>query len=279
VITHTSLRDWVDQYELSHEISESTAAHYRQSIHNAERFAGQPLTSATISDLVVNGALAAILKAGRSPEYARSVKSGVMAVWRDMADAGLVDYPRKIRPIRSRPKMPEVWTCEQIRTLLAAAGQISGRFRTVPLARADYWQTLIPMAWDSGLRRRDLHRMRRCDISEDFIWKQHKTRKLVRVRLRPSTLARIDAWGRPADAVLWPLWGSPPSWDAAWSKLVAAAAIPYGPFKRIRKSTGTAAEIIQPGAGHLVLGNTRAVFERNYLDSVRVVPPQPPELT
>ena len=31
-----------------------------------------------------------------------------------------------------------------------------------------------------------------------------------------------------------------------------------------------------PGAGHFLLGNTRAVFETNYLDAMRVETPQPP---
>ncbi len=52
------------------------------------------------------------------------------------------------------------------------------------------------------------------------------------------------------------------------------AAVPYRSFKRIRRSTGNAAEVACPGAGHRLLGNKRVVFEANYLDAMRVETPQ-----
>jgi len=144
--------------------------------------------------------------------------------------------------------------------------------------RGPYWEGLIRCAWDSGLRRKDLHRLTRADCKPDFQWTQHKTRKLVRVRLRPSTLDSIARLDRPDGAFLWPLWGVGPSWDQAWWKLVEAAGVPYGAFKTLRKSAGTASEKIQPGSGQYLLGNTRREFERHYVDPMQIECPQPPEL-
>lgn len=277
MINHTLL-DWVERYMLARGITDDTAAQYRRAIHTVGRHAGEPLFTRTISDKQVNQALAQMARQGRSPHYLRSVRAAVVAVWRDAAEAGHCSPPGRIRTIRTTPPCGIVWTHGQVQQLVAAAKTLPGEFRHVPLARAWYWETLIRTAWDSGLRRRDLHRFRREDVGPDFIWKQHKTQRPVRVRLRASTLARIDAWGRDPHVILWPLPGTGPAWDSAWRQLVDMATIPYGPFKTIRKSAGTAAEAQQPGAGHLLLGNTRTVFERHYVDLAQVVPPQPPEI-
>lgn len=97
-------------------------------------------------------------------------------------------------------------------------------------------------------------------------------------RLQPSPLQTIEQWNRRPDALLWPLWGTDNAFQGAWRRLLQIAMIAPGPFKKTRKSAGTAAEAQCPGAGHLLLGNTWAVFEQYYLDPAQVTPPQPPEL-
>ncbi len=273
-----TLLDWVDQYELSHDLTDETVAYYRRAIRTLENWIGEPLTTASISDGLVNGALQKLIQSGRSPHYARSLKTAVLATWRDWADAGHVEYPRRIRPIRSGPPAIKIWTPEEMSRLLAAARQLPGEFRSLRLNRAKYFETMILTVWDCALRRRDLHRLRRNEVGPDWIDHQNKTKKPIRVRLRPGTLAAIEAWGRGPDAVLWPLWGSDEVFRATFNRIVRDAGIPPAPWKTIRKSAGTAAEAICPGSGHLLLGNTRRVFERHYLQAGIVAGPQPPEL-
>jgi hypothetical protein len=59
---------------------------------------------------------------------------------------------------------------------------------------------------------------------------------------------------------------------------VKKAGLPHGPFKTLRKSTGTAVEVLKPGTGQFLLGDTRKEFERHYQDAMQVEVPQPPEL-
>lgn len=276
--TESFLSDWVAEYTLSHQVSEETARMYERSIRIAGNWAGDRLPLAGMCDRRLNSALVAMQEAGRSTDYIRSIKSGVLCVWRDAADAGQCDPPRKIRRLRALVKPPAIWSAEEISKLVIAADTLQGEFRTLPLSRSRWWHTLICAAWDSGLRRRDLHRLTREDCKSEFVWKQNKTQKPVKVRLRQATLAAIDAWGRTDDVPLWPLWGTDNAFLYDWHRIVAGAGIPYGPFKRIRKSAGTAAEQVTPGAGHYMLGNTRAVFERSYLDPMRIETPQPPKL-
>ena len=280
ITTHAerSFSDWVDEYALTHQVEDVTIDQYRAAIRVVENWASETMTTATISDRLLNGALSAMEQAGRSSAYVRSTKSAVMAVWRDAAEFGLCEPPKKIRRVRCQVRRTEVWSPDEVGRLMVAAKSLSGRFRTQPLLRAEYFESLIRIAWDSGLRRKDLHRLTRLDIKQDFVWTQNKTRKPVRVRLRQATLDLVEHWGRNNRDALWPMWGTDNAFRATWSKLVRVAGIPHGPFKKIRKSAGTAAEMASPGAGHYLLGNTRAVFETSYLDPMRIETPQPPEL-
>lgn len=273
-----SLRDWLDDYVQSHDITEETAAYYRRSVRVAEGWHGAPLTLDNLSDRIVNSIVVSMLESGRSPNYVRSIQQALLALWRDAAVADMCRPPRRIRTIRCSRHRPAVWTPQDIRDILASAGRLRGTLGRSGLCRRSYWSTLIRTAWDTGLRRKDLHRLTRADLTDGAVWMQHKTDKPVRLRLRASTLEAIDRWGRLPDDVLWPLWGSETAFQAAWRSLIWHAGVQPGPFRRIRKSAGTAAEEVQPGAGHFLLGNTRAVFEHHYLDESKIIPPQPPEI-
>lgn len=273
-----SLLTWLEHYELTHTLRDTTLQMYRNSIRAASSFAGMQLTTANISDKVLNSILQLMDSRGRSIAYIRSLRSAVMTIWRDAADEGLCAPPRKIRKVRDVYRRPEIWSPEQVAKLSIAPRAFKSEFNTLALSRAMYWETLILVAWDTGLRRLDLHRLTLGDIKPDFTWTQNKTGKAVRVRLRESTLELIKQWDRDDGEPLWPLWASDNSFRQDWHRIVGFARVPYGPFKRIRKSAGTAAEIDHPGSGHYMLGNTRAVFEASYLDAMQVETPQPPEL-
>jgi len=272
------LYDHVDSYVLSHPIRDESATYYRRSIMTIEKWAKCEITFRTVSDDVVNRGLVAMQRHGLSAAYLRGIRAGILAVWRDAAAANLCDPPRRIRSARFIPRPPQVWTREQMTQLVAAGAGVEGHFRTIMYPRGPYWESLIRAAWDTGLRRRDLHRLRRADCRPEFNWTQHKTLKPVRVRLRKSTLNSIARLEREDTAALWPLWGHPNSFLQAFAKLVDSTDIPPGPFKRIRKSAGTAAENICPGTGQYLLGNTRREFEMHYMDALQFPTPQPPEI-
>lgn len=271
--------EWLEtQYALSRGITEATILWYKNNLAAAERHAGKQLTLGCLSDQLLNGILAAMAKKGLSAEYCRGVRNAVAALWRDAAEQDIIQPPRKLRRIREEKKPVLTWSLEQVGRLMAEAGKLSGKFRNTEIDRAPYFTSLIRMAWDSPLRRRDLHRLTGVDIQPDFVWTQHKTRKPVRVRIRPTTLAAIATLGRRPEALVWPLWATDTAFDQTFKKLVRGAGLPPGPWRTIRASAGTAAEVLCPGSGHLLLGNTRRVFERYYLDASQVAGPQPPEL-
>ena len=64
-----------------------------------------------------------------------------------------------------------------------------------------------------------------------------------------------------------------------FSRIVAKAGLD-GSFKKLRKSSGTRAEQLEPGRGHIHLGNSRKVFEQHYLgnDPAKIQPIRLPSL-
>ena len=200
-----SLLAYVEEhYRFSHTISPTTTKGYCASMRAAGNWAGMELTTENICDQVLNSLMMRMEASKRAPDYIRSIKSAVLAIWRDAADSDMCPPPRKIRPIRGVIKRPVIWTPEEVAKLAEVTSTFRGQFRTRPLSRGVYWETLIRTAWDSALRRLDLHRLTLRDCKPDFVWEQHKTRKPVRVRLRKSTLEKIKRWDRCDDEPLWP---------------------------------------------------------------------------
>jgi hypothetical protein len=64
-----------------------------------------------------------------------------------------------------------------------------------------------------------------------------------------------------------------------FAKIVKAAGL-VGTFKKLRKSSGSRAEQLNAGSGHVHLGNSRRVFEQHYLgsDAIDVQPVRLPQI-
>lgn len=272
------LADWLDDYTLGHEIAHNTVKHYRQTVQLFIAWMGGGATVADLTPRNVNGFLRDSQLTGRRPSYRRGLRADLLALWNAAAAAGLVEPPKNIRQVRLDPIIPEAWTPDEIIRLINAAPKaLPGKFRTLDEYRAIYFQSLIRTAWDTGLRRCDLHQLPRSNVTNDGIWIQNKTRQVVQLRLRPETLESIHQLRMNRDRC-WPLWGSDQCFGDSFRKIVDVARVPRGPFKRIRKSAGSAAEHEYSGRGHHFLGNTRRVFEQYYLDRRVLDPPVPPAL-
>jgi hypothetical protein len=92
-------------------------------------------------------------------------------------------------------------------------------------------------------------------------------------------VAAIDATFPPDRPLCFPTWGRLELWRREALRLVKLAGLSGG-IGQLRHSSGTAVELHHPGRGHEHLGNTRAVFERHYLDLDQTAfeRPLPPEL-
>jgi hypothetical protein len=257
-------KEVLEAYLLQTELAATSIEYYRKSVQVFERWAavaGLPEFSAES----VSRFLLAKQEAGKSSHYRASLRNALRALLRF---AGCKD---KLRQVKLGTLAPAAWTPAEIAKLITACGHM-------PDASRDYWETLIAAAWYTGLSQADLHRVRLDDFAADGTLEiaRRKTGRIAFVAVQREVLDRI----RPhRDGRCWPLLTSREWFRRTFAKIVKRAGL-AGTFPKIRKSSGTYAEIANPGRGHEHLANSRKVFETNYLSRRHIAraPLSPPTL-
>lgn len=249
-------------------------------VHQLERHAGRELTLADLSEDLLTDWLDGMRKC-LSDTTRRNRRNMLLRIWRDAARHGLHRWPNPelVQRVRLQSPIPRAWSIEQVRTLLAIAGTLRGRYKR-RWPKSLFWQAWILVTWDTGLRACDMFRLRIADVGERIVVRQVKTRRPVYLRLRPAALAAIASWldatGRDRECVF-VRWTWPGTWRATAQRLVERARLP-GSIGWLRRSAGTAAELAHPQQGYQFLGNSPATFYRYYFDRSFADVPQPPEL-
>lgn len=274
----TLLAELLVEYELQREITTEYVRHIRSSVRRFSTWLGHQATVADFQDRTVNQFLLEYQRRGRAAHTRKNLRNDLLSLWRSAARLGLCAPPQMVRTVYLEPIVPEAWTQAEVWKLIDALPRaVPSKFRTLDEIRVRYFESLIRVAWDTGLRRKNLHSLKWSQVRESGIVVQNKTRRLVPIYVRPSTLESIDKLKRNRECC-WPLWGADDTFRQTFAKIVRIAGIPPGPWKKIRKSAGSAAEQQYSGRGHEFLGNTRKVFEFYYLDRRIPDPPRPPEL-
>jgi integrase len=267
----TPLAEFVERYIASRDISDGYSDQLRNLVRSFEASIGQTVYTESLTPELANRHLKAT-RERMTPETRKSHRKMLLTLWQAAADAGLTGEPprRKVMPIRVPDKLQRAWDVEQVRMLLAAAERLR-RYYPHGIERRAYWRSYIMAAWDSGLRGCDMRLVPREAIGDDgrCVLVQHKTGKIRKVHFRPETMAAINETFPPNRETVWPLWGRLEQWRRDAKKLVILAGL-KGSIGLLRHSSGTAVEVQCPGRGHEHLGNTRAVFEKHYLDKGKV---------
>jgi integrase len=264
---------------------DTSAGHVHQLTTHLRQFEKWLVRPAAASDLTAEN-LNAHLKAMRddrlSPAYRAQRKKNLLCLWNSLADDDLLTPPprRKLLRVNRPDEAVEAWTIPELQRLVCAAEKLRGQYKN-GIDRAAWWRSYLLAAWDTGLRGCDLRQLRRRDITPGgrVVIVQSKTGRMIACQLSNETMSAIHRTFPPARDLVWPLWGSVEIFRRQARKLIESANL-TGSLKRIRSSSGTAAEIAHPGRGHEHLGNTRRVFERHYLARhlLRDQRPSPPPL-
>lgn len=173
-----------------------------------------------------------------APRTARRHRADVLGVIRDAAAEGLCDEPRRVRPVRRPTPDPRAWTAAEVSRILAAAYRtafVRRHPRRVPPA---YWPALIRTAWETGLRRGDLLRLRQADIRDDgtVTVTQHKTGTPLVRWVEPETLRLLRGLG--VAPLAWPM--ALPTLGRHFARIVQAARVrPLGGLHALRRSGAT----------------------------------------
>lgn len=263
-----TLRAAVDDYILYHDLAPGTRAWYRRIVGVFCQWAGPAVTVDQFNGEQISRLLAEKGAAGRSPHYIKSLRNGLVAILRNIRG----DEPiERIRGVRTPPLEPEAWTPGEVSRLLAAC-------QTIPEAGRWRWLLVVALGYYTGFDRCDIERIERKHIQGDgmLFFHRRKTGSPVLVGIPADVLELIDAHCPGKGPIL--RMGFSPEWfRRIFAGIVDRAGL-SGTFKKLRKSSGSAVELLTPGKGHKHLGNTRAIFERHY-ESHRITranPTMPP---
>jgi integrase len=217
---------------------------------------------------LVNKFLAHIAKVGKSVHTCRGYRQVILALWNEAYQDGLNDNPPlRVKKIARPRLLVQAFTHKQINALIAQAEKMGGSDK-YGNRRSVFWPAAILAGYASGLRRSDLLAVKWSTIEDDGTTTviQQKTGYPVRVRFDSESLRFMEQLTRPVDRALpWPY--DRDFFSRSFRHLCICAGLERGTFKWLRRSGGSYAESVQPGAGSRLLGHRdEGVFRRHYQD-------------
>lgn len=236
-------------------LSRGAAYLLRWSVGSFGLYLGREPTTADLDETVVSKWLESLTAA---PATRAEHRTHLLTVWRYAARQGLCQPPGEIRRERIPEPQPEAWTLDEVGRLLAACGQIP--------EGGDYLRVEIQAAFESGIRKSDLHGLHRRQIGETVTgYRMSKTGFCHEPRLRPETVRAILS--RSGDFPLACPWG-PRKYRRLWALLRQLASVDgRGGVQRLRR-TGATWVAVEHGidAAREFLGHRSPEMVRHYVD-------------
>jgi integrase len=276
-----TLGQYVARYAVRHDIDASTVAYLRVAVQVFDRWHERPVELADLDDDLVSLFLRDSQRRGLSPYTVKSRRAAILLLWRAAWREKLVAAaPIDVRKIRCPETLRTTWTEGEIVRLVVSCHTLRGYFTATGIQRGAYYSSLVMAAWDSGLRLCDLLRLRRDAIDADGTVRlvQHKTGKAHVAWLTARTMQEIEGIFPPTRELVWPLWARREQFYKLFRRVLGASGL-SGSFRKLRRSSGTAVDAIQPGTGWQHLGNTPETARRWYINpAVYASRPRPPAL-
>jgi septum formation topological specificity factor MinE len=241
----------LDAYLLANDLEPTTEAWYRRIFSVFHEWHGRDSQRPELRAELLSTFLRD-MREGHSTHYCKSLRNGLLAV------LGKHVERCNVRTVKLKKLQPESWTQEDVELLVRCAF-------VLPARKHIYYSRVSLFAWHTGLSKGDLHLIERGHFEADgtLLFERHKTGESVVVWVPPHLLE-----GLPESGPLFPRLWSDEQFRKDFKRMVQAAGL-TGTFKKLRKTSGTEAEILT-GRGHEHLANSRKVFEVHYLDRKRV---------
>jgi integrase len=244
-------------YQTVRPLSPGAAYLMRRTVALFAAWLGRGATADDLTDQIVSTWLESL-----ESTHAAGTRAGhrvrIMCLWRFAARRGYCQPPGEVRRERPPEPQPVAWTPGEVARLVAACDQMG--------ADGDYLRVEIAAGYESGIRKSDLHGLRREQISEVVTgYRMSKTGFTHEPRLRPETVTRILA--RPGSHPLACPWG-PRKYRRLWARLRALAGVgDKGGLQQLRR-TGATWVAVEHGveAAREYLGHRSPEMVRCYLD-------------
>lgn len=269
MISLPSLRDYARTYAVTHGLAPSSCRAHRWAINSLAKFLGREPDRSDLERDTINAWLFAELSRGLGPTTVHFERRALLSLWRDAFEEGWCDTgPTRIRKIKLPQRVPNAWTLEQIRQLLATIASLKGRLKRQPqVSRCLFWRAYVLTGYYTGLRLGDLLKVRFDQISADgsLTVIQNKTGTAVRCCLEYEALSAIEGIMRPARLRIFGDVMSQQCIQEYFAALVKRAGL-RGSTKWLRSSGASWCEANTPGSAMAFLGHrTHGLAYRHYV--------------
>ena len=287
-----TLRQFLVQYIEENDLAEPTILSYRNALNGFEKYHGKEIRFAELEktidketgrqqgDLIINHWLSEYSK-NVSPYTVKSRKAAILAILADAFDLRVTRYRKmRIKSPRCHETPKDVWTPEELGRLVNECHKLKGRFQSTQLRKNYFAQSLLMAAWDTGLRRADLLRIRWDWIVDSHIFsivcqktgKNHVTR--FSKPTRNTLLLTFDSWTGDYRELCWPVWFRPGrEADRAVTDLFKVPLLRSGlkcsdgVFKKIRRSSATCTKLNGGNATDHLGHSSEAITRKHYLNA------------
>jgi len=236
-----------------------------------EAFAGRPLLPADLDEDLVRRFLSGF-RSSHAAATTNSRRRDILAIWQNAFDEGYAEQPprrKRIPTATANGDLPRAWSVDEVSRILAAASQDAWPIAGLPAA--DWWVSFLLVLYDTGERRGAALAARPRDIDWEHacvLFRKTKTGRQRWCHLHSDTLAACKRLHDPMRPRLWPWPFSVNALEKRLKRILLRAKVWHPPgrlFRLFRITSGTLCEQ-NGGPGDKHLGNSRAVFERHYLD-------------
>lgn len=292
-----------EDYVLSRELADGSVQRHLYHARSFGRFLGRVPMLADLERTAINRYFTHLETLGRSRATVKSARNHLLALWRAGWDAGLIEeQPRGVRKVRLEGAV-ECWAPAEVAALLRAVDRLFGHqdgtdkaFRFSHVSKRLFFRSLILAGWDGGQRLGDTLAIRTDKLlildggAGEYSLQQRKSKRWVRFAFRAETVAAIRECCESGEGAAV---GRIEPWRKVCNKRAvqhlfrrivenaqAVDGIHYGSFQWLRRSSVTARECVEKGAGTLAAGHGQSyVTLRHYLDT-RQLPaaPLPPAI-
>lgn len=248
------------------DISPGSVAQIRYAIRVLDRWYGSPVKIRQLSEPFLRGFLSS---------YATEVSAGtvnskrghLLAIWQCGWEEGYLAQPPKrtqVRRARSRPRVPEAWTADEMTAILAACAASDN---------PDWWRSLLLVAYQTGERRGSLiaTEPNAIDLTRGcIVFVRPKSGRQRWCQLTAPAIAAVRRIYLATASRVWPWSRSLRRLDAALAAILDSAGVAYGRSRggcwhKFRRTSGSLVEQAGgDGARHIGVG--REVFDRHYKD-------------
>lgn len=270
-----------EKYIASRDLRPASAYQLTLSVRRFADWLGRQPKAADWTADTINRFLTAYTE-GRSKNTVKGVRNNLVTIFRFAVASKIVKgEPGQVKRIKAPRTLPEAWSKEEVRRLLRASEQFLGETGQGVNRRA-MLRALWLTCYDSALRRGDLMDLEREQIGSDgsLVLVQHKTGDVILCKLRPETMAAIDATFPPARKTIFGDACGPRQMYELCVACIQKAGLKGG-LQKMRRTSATLLEQICPGAAMKHLGHrTPGLAYRNYVDPrfVQEQKPLPPPI-